>query len=396
MEVADYHVPTEVSLVASRLYCTTRRLFTQVALLLGQLGIAEVGSPTTVVLVALYVTGLILLDGRQTQTRVTRFLPGRCHDALNRLLRVMPLSTRKLMGLPIAWVKRQGWVGYLCLDDVVVEKAFAKRLPWAGWTYSFAKKRKVYGLHIVVLLWCSLDGRWRIPVAFRLWRPRRSCAKHDYRTKLQLAEGMVKEVITAHLPFEYLVFDGHYTAGWFTKMLGRLGLTWVGTLDPRTIVIWRGRRQAVSALAPSLRLKWRPGLGLRALALRVYAPTYGELQLVVTRNRHGNYEYIASNDLAGNLTTQVLRKRSRWSVETIFRDTKQFAGLGSCQCWVDQAMVRHVGLVLLGFVVLQMMRTNVGESVGAVKERWQMEVTRDGENPPAPLKACPAHLKATA
>jgi hypothetical protein len=33
--------------------------------------------------------------------------------------------------------------GYLCLDDVVVEKAVAKRLPWAGWTYSFAKKRKV-------------------------------------------------------------------------------------------------------------------------------------------------------------------------------------------------------------------------------------------------------------
>jgi len=27
------------------------------------------------------------------------------------------------------------------LDDVVVEKAFAKRLPWAGWTYSFAPER---------------------------------------------------------------------------------------------------------------------------------------------------------------------------------------------------------------------------------------------------------------
>ena len=66
-------------------------------------------------------------------------------------------------------------------------------------------------------------------------------------------------------------------------------------------------------------------------------------------------------------------------VETIFRDTKQFAGLGACQCWVDQAMVRHVGLVLLTFVVLQMMRRNVQESVGAVKERWQLEVARNGE-----------------
>jgi hypothetical protein len=44
----------------------------------------------------------------------------------------------------------------------------------------------------VVLLWCSFDGRLRIPVAFRLWRPKRSCAPHLYRTKLRLAEVMLK------------------------------------------------------------------------------------------------------------------------------------------------------------------------------------------------------------
>jgi hypothetical protein len=92
----------------------------------------DIGSPTSLVLLALYVTGLILLDVRQTQTRVTRFLPGRCHDALNRLLRLTSCSTRSLMALLVAWVKRQApdpVGGYLCLDDVIVEKAFAKKLP---------------------------------------------------------------------------------------------------------------------------------------------------------------------------------------------------------------------------------------------------------------------------
>jgi hypothetical protein len=156
-----------------------------------------VGTPTTAALIALYVSGLILLDGRQTQTRVARFLPARAHDALNRLLRVMPLSTRALMALLGEWVRRSGMDGYLCIDDVVVEKAFAKRLPWAGWTYSFAKKRKVYGVHVVVLLlWCASDGgSFRIPVAFRLWRPKRSCTPRAYKTKLRLAEVMLKEVI---------------------------------------------------------------------------------------------------------------------------------------------------------------------------------------------------------
>ena len=208
--------------MASRLYGSTRALYGQVLRAVGQLKVSSWGSPTAVVLLVLYVTGLILLDVRQTQTRVARFLPGRCHDALNRLLRVMPCSTRHLMALLVQWVKRQ-FQGYLCLDDVIVEKAFAKKLPWAGWNYSYAKKRQVYGLHIVVLLWCSLDGHWRIPVAFRLWRPKDACSPHDYRSKLQLADSMLRDVVTLGLTFRYIVFDTHYTAGWFTKMVGRLG-----------------------------------------------------------------------------------------------------------------------------------------------------------------------------
>jgi len=118
-----------VSPVASRLYRTTRTLYLQVTGALDRLGLATIGSPTTPILIALYVTGLVLLDAHPTQTHVTRLLPGRCHDALNRLLRTTPWSTRALMRLLIAAVIRQGAPGYLCLDDVVVEKAFAKRLP---------------------------------------------------------------------------------------------------------------------------------------------------------------------------------------------------------------------------------------------------------------------------
>jgi len=208
---------------------------------------------------------------------------------------------------------------------------------------------------------------------------------------------MLKEVVGSGLRPRYVVFDTHYSAGWFTKLVGRLGLVWVGTLNPRTIVLRRGRRQSVAELAQErLPLKWRKRLGVRASAVNVYAPKYGSLRSVVTRNRHGNHECIATNELGADLTSVVERKRSRWSIETLFRDTKQYAGLEACQCRVDQAMVRHVGLVLLTFVVLQMMRRSVEDSLGSVKEHWQLEVMRDGESPPPLLKASPPHLRATA
>jgi len=111
--------------------------------------------------------------------------------------------------------------------------------------------------------------------------------------------------------------------------------------------------------------------------------------LIVLRNGHGNFEYLVTNARATDLSTLVERKRSRWRVETIFRDTKQLAGLGACQCWLDQALVRHVALVFLTFVVLQLLRRDSQETVGAVKARWQGEVLRDGQTSPQPLRTAP-------
>ena len=386
--------------MALRLYRTTRRLYGQVEGGLRAVHLVQAvgGNPTTFGLVALYVTGLRLLDARPTQARISAKLPARGHDALNRLLRTMPLSTRALMAGAILLARglsrHLGTLGYLVVDDVVIEKRFAKRLPWAAWTYSFAEKRKVYGCHVVLLSWTSdPSGHWRIPVAFRLWRPKRSCRPGRYRKKTELVVAMLHEVVAAGCPAAYLAGDTSYTGGIVSQAAGRLGLIWQGTLSPRTTVVYRGKRQAVRDLAGGLKLKWRPALGVRAVALTVYAPSAGQVRLVVLRNEHGNFEYLVTNDLAADLTTVVLRKRSRWRIETIFRDTKQLAGLGACQGWVDQAMVRHVALVFLTFVALQLLRRDPQETVGAVKLRWQDEVLRDGQAPPRPLRAAPQEFR---
>jgi hypothetical protein len=382
--------------MALHLYRTTRRLYDQVTSVLRLLDVPAAigGNPTQFGLVALYVTGLVLLDARPTQTRIRQVLPAREHDALNRLLRTVPLSTRALMAgallLAAGLSRALGTPGYLVVDDVVIEKPFAQRLPWAAWTYSFAQKRKVYGCHIVLLSWTSdPTGRWRIPVAFRLWRPKRTCAPGRYQKKTELVVAMLRELVAVGCPGAYLVGDTAYTGGWVSKAAGRLGLAWVGTLSPRTTVVYRGKRQAVRDLAGRLKLKWRGQLGVRAVALRVYAPALGQVRLVVLRNEHGNFEYLVTNALATDLTTLVQRKR----IETIFRDTKQLAGLAACQCWVDQALVRHVALVFLAFVVLQVLRRDSRETVGAVKARWQGEVLRDGQTPPQPLRAAPPDFR---
>jgi hypothetical protein len=143
---------------------------------------------------------------------------------------------------------------------------------------------------------------------------------------------LLRELVAAGCPAAYLVGDTAYTGGCVIKAAARLGLTWVGTLSPRTTIVYRGQRQAVRDLAGRPKLKWRSHLGVRAVALRVYAPAVGQVRLVVLRNEQGNFEYLVTNALATDLSALGQRKRSRWRIETISRDTKQLAGLAACQC----------------------------------------------------------------
>ncbi len=69
------------------------------------LGFGAVVCPLTFGLMAVYVTGLLLLDRRQNGTHLAGRLPARSHDAINRLLRTHTVSTLVLMETIIEWIK---------------------------------------------------------------------------------------------------------------------------------------------------------------------------------------------------------------------------------------------------------------------------------------------------
>lgn len=357
--------------MTSRLYPTTRRLFRQVFASLHRLGLVGVLSPLSFALMALYISGLMLLEKHQTATRMADWLPGRAHDALNRLLTGSGISTRSLFEQVIHWAQALGR-GYLVVDEVVLEKPFGEKCAWIGWIYSTSQKRSVKGMCAVVLLFCV--GAWRIPVAFRLWRPKAHCAPGQYRKRTELAWEMLLSIAQSGLAIEFVTFDNLYAAGWLTKAISCLGWTWVSMLEAKTHVCYQHRLWQAGQLAAALKLKWRSAFALRARAFTAYLPKYGTLRLVVTQNRHGNFQVLATNALDSDLTLIVCRKRQRWSVETLFRDAKQFCGFTACQCWLDVAQVMHIAFVLLAFLVMQMLRRDPKETLGSVKDHLQKEV----------------------
>jgi len=369
--------------MTSRLYPTTRRLFRQVFVCMRKLGLLSVLSPLSFMVLALYICGLILLDKRQTATRVAEWLPGRAHDALNRLLTQQGISTRSLFTQVIEWAKRLG-SGYLVVDEVILAKPYGKKCAWIGYLYSTSEKRYVKGMCAVVLLFCV--DTWRIPIAFRLWRPKAHCAPDQYRKRTELAWEMLLEVAQTGLSIQYVAFDNLYTAGWLTKAVSHLGWTWVGMVESKAHICYHHRLWQAGQLAATLKLKWRSAFDLRACSLIAYLPKYGTLQLVVTRNRFGNFQVLATNDLGSDLSLIITRKRHRWSIETLFRDAKQFCGFTACQCIVDGAQVLHIAFVLLTFLVLQMLRRDPKETLGSFKDRLQREAMTGQSSAPSLLK----------
>jgi hypothetical protein len=346
--------------MVSQLHATTRPLFQQLVFLLLAL---PLGLPFgRLQRVALYIAGLILLDRDQTACRIARYLPGRRHDALNYLLRRGSFSAQMLMRGLALWAKSLG-PGFFSLDDVVVEKPWSRLLPWVGWAYSTTRKGKVRGMVIVVLFWSN--GVLRIPVAFRLWRPKERCLPGEYRTKLQLAQEVVQEALTWGLRPTYIVFDAWYNARRFTRMLARHRLVWVSVLKANARVRPHHYYCSVSRFASRL----AKDTSIQGFHVRLRG--YGKVKLVVVRNG-ATIQYLVTNALRSPPQEVLRRKRSRWDAEESFRDAKQLAGLEACQARVPQAAQRHIALVLLSLVALQLLKRDPSETAGQVKERFQL------------------------
>jgi len=357
--------------MVSRLHANTRPLFQQLLLVLLILPLGL--PPGRLQRIALYLTGLILLDRDQTACRIARYLPGRQHDSLNYLLRRSALSPQHLMRRLALWVQTLG-PGFFSLDDVVVEKPWSKLLPFVGWTYSTTRKEKVRGLVIVVLFWSN--GTLRIPVSFRLWKPKERCLLGEYRTKLQLAQEMLQEVLAHGLRPTYVVFDAWYNARRFTRFLARHGLVWVSVLKSNARV--RPRRY----YCPVSRFASRLPVDISIRGFRVHLRGYGKVKLVVVKDGATTH-YLVTNALRCPPQEVLRRKKSRWDAEESFRDAKQLAGLQACQARVPQALPRHVALVLLTLAVLQLLKQDPSETTGQVKERFQL-LSITGTSRPSP------------
>lgn len=318
-------------------------------------------------LVAAFLAGLLWVRGAVTCTAIAAG-GAFSHDALNRLL-IGPALRGWLQMAGLTMVNRLG--GYLVFDDVVLDKT-GRRIQGIHRLFSSSLDTTVLALNVVVMGWTN--GKVFIPLTFRFWKPpveKGSKLAFDgtpFKTKIDLAIEMLDWARSRGFEPTAVLFDAYYLADPIIARLRKFKWQWVSRIKSNRLLSVDGMKLQLGRWNELALVGWvRP----RGQSERCVLPGWGEVRVIAVQGKHDKEpRYLIGSNPEWGRGRIIGLYGHRWDIEVSFRNTKQLAGLGDCQCRDFRAQENHVALVLLGylFVLSQARpRETAGDVIGRVK-----------------------------
>jgi hypothetical protein len=109
----------------------------------------------TILCVAVFISGLTVLDRKQTQSKIAKTLGHVTHDDLNRLTSNIQDMFQHIVMSVIPLIISASGPGYLILDDVIIPKPFAHWMSAAYVDYDYTQKRHIVCQRIVIVIWTN-------------------------------------------------------------------------------------------------------------------------------------------------------------------------------------------------------------------------------------------------
>lgn len=310
--------------------------------------------------ISTYLAGLVILDRKRTATRIARQFGFISHDQLWRL--------GKLFG-DIGLAINQWWInfllsfdlthGWFILDDVLIQKPYAKWIIGLYNQYDHTQHRHVMGIRLVVVLWTN--GKVRVPVAFAVWHAKGFVKR--YRTKNQIARLLIYKLTRCGVPLNEseLVCDNWYASKANLRFFERLGISVVTRLRKNAWVTLDGERIQLKQLANLESITsyhYYRCLDAYVKSYLVEYPQVGRIRVaVVKHDRHaesGRTKFVIATELQLSNPQLVQRYRNRWVIELFFRDIKQHFGIADCQARESCQVIFHLRMVFLAALVIDL------------------------------------------
>lgn len=223
--------------------------------------------------------------------------------------------------------------GYFIIDDTVVEKPYSEMLSEAAWVYSGKRKKTVFGISVVMLIWT--DGHIRIPLMYRVWR-KGGLSKFELALELlSYARNRLK------LKPDYVLFDSWYPSEKILKRIRDYGWYFVCRLK-------KNRKFESAQLKNYRHQPYWTETGYLSGGIRVFVVKYRR-------------KYYATNRLS--LNPKEIRRiyKIRQQIEEVFKLLKSHLNIEKCQSGYQRkkfsprqiSQEHHIVLCLTAFLIIE-------------------------------------------
>lgn len=250
---------------------------------------------------------------------------------------------------------------FLIIDDTLVRKT-GKKIPGCGWHKDHAQNMaNVFGHQWVLSALLYRD--FLLPLWIKLYHPKGTQGCGYFRTKIDLAKGILKKL---QLPIPcrlYVLADSWYWAKTLVKDCRACGYHMISQLKSTSVLWLHGEKTKMTALLAL-------ASSYREVSLFIYGKTktlhiakfigevkdLGKVAVVVVKEKRKKPVYLVCTNLHLPAIDVIKYYAKRWKIEQMIKDLKQRLGFGDYQVRDLNAIQRHVALVLMSYLVLVLLK----------------------------------------
>lgn len=264
----------------------------------------------------------------------------------------------------------------LVLDDSVIDRNRSKVVELLAFVFDHVIGRSVRGFNLLMLGWT--DGFSFIPVAFNMLssakqekrfqeiNPQIDKRTNGYKARISAimhkpdaAIEMIRDVLAAGVPAEYILMDTWFTNEPFIKKILDCGLDVIGMLkNNKQMYHFNGGLYNIDSLAAYFARMNTAGDILGSAMVKTKRE-HIPVKLVFVRNRNKRSEYIIilSTDCSLSDAEIIRRYGYRWSIECCFKVSKSLLKLGKEFQPVNyDTTISSTALILTRFIILEWVR----------------------------------------
>ena len=265
-------------------------------------------------------------------------------------------------------------VGILAIDDTMIEKSrMTKKMEGLIFHYSHLNGKSSYG-HCIVSSHYRY-GNISFPYNFEFYLNEKEATKlkTDFKTKVEIAQELIKQFEPFRNEKVYITMDSWYTSGKLIQCALARGYHVIGGVKMNRVfrLSEYGTKHKLSKYVSNLKNTSFEKMTLNdeAYLVRrkdVYMNGIGLVTIVITKRvKDRSIRCILSTDM--NLSTESILKiyGYRWDIEVGYLYLKDRLGMGHYQMRRLKAIKKYCALVIVAYGLLEILRiTNNEKSIG--------------------------------